>query len=36
MNGKEGFLADLFATHPPTTKRIELLQALAFQYSIYS
>lgn len=36
MNAKEGFLADLFATHPPTTKRIELLQALAFQYSIHS
>jgi heat shock protein HtpX len=34
MNGKEGFLADLFGTHPPTAKRIELLHALAFQYTL--
>jgi heat shock protein HtpX len=31
MNGKEGFFADLFATHPPTNKRIELLHALDLQ-----
>jgi heat shock protein HtpX len=31
MNGKEGFFADLFATHPPTDKRILLLHALALQ-----
>jgi heat shock protein HtpX len=33
MNNEEGFLADLFATHPPTKKRIELLQALTLQYT---
>ncbi len=29
MNRREGFWANLFATHPPTEKRIQLLQALA-------
>jgi len=33
MNGKEGFIADLFATHPPTDKRVELLESLAVQYA---
>jgi heat shock protein HtpX len=30
-NEREGFLADLFATHPPIGKRITLLKAMAFQ-----
>jgi heat shock protein HtpX len=30
-NEREGFLADLFATHPPIEKRITLLKAMAFQ-----
>ena len=28
LNAKEGWLADLFATHPPTAKRIFLLQSM--------
>jgi heat shock protein HtpX len=32
MNLKEGFLADLFATHPPLTRRITLLNAMAYKY----
>lgn len=32
MNLKEGKLADLFATHPPISKRITLLKAMAYQY----
>jgi heat shock protein HtpX len=31
VNEKEGFLADLFATHPPIQKRIMLLKAMAYQ-----
>ena len=30
-NEREGFLADLFATHPPIQKRITLLKAQAYQ-----
>lgn len=30
-NDREGFLADVFATHPPITKRITLLKAMAYQ-----
>lgn len=30
-NDREGFLADLFATHPPMKNRITLLRAMAFQ-----
>lgn len=32
-NDKEGFFADLFATHPPMKNRITLLKAMAFQES---
>ena len=32
-NDREGFLADLFATHPPMRNRIMLLRAMAFQQS---
>jgi heat shock protein HtpX len=31
VNRREGFLADLFATHPPITKRVMLLRAMAYQ-----
>ncbi len=31
INTKEGFAADLFATHPPISKRIAALRAMAFQ-----
>ena len=31
VNEKEGFLADLFATHPPIAKRIMLLRAMAYE-----
>jgi len=31
INEKEGFLADLFATHPPIRKRIMLLKGMAYQ-----
>ncbi len=31
VNEKEGFFADLFATHPPLRKRIMVLKALAYQ-----
>jgi heat shock protein HtpX len=31
VNSKEGFFADLFATHPPTHKRILFLNAMAYQ-----
>jgi heat shock protein HtpX len=30
-NDSEGFLADLFATHPPMRNRITLLKAMAYQ-----
>jgi heat shock protein HtpX len=32
-NDSEGFLADLFATHPPMRNRITLLKAMAYQES---
>lgn len=31
-NERESFLADLFATHPPIKKRIQILKAMAYQY----
>jgi len=31
INSKEGFWADLFATHPPMSKRILLLNAIAYE-----
>jgi len=31
MNDKEGFVAELFGTHPPLSKRIMLLKAMAYQ-----
>jgi heat shock protein HtpX len=31
MNAKEGFVAELFGTHPPISKRIMLLKAMAYQ-----
>ena len=31
INSREGFLADLMATHPPIHKRIVLLKAMAYQ-----
>ncbi len=33
INEKEGFWAELFATHPPIQKRIMLLKSMAYQYS---
>lgn len=33
VNEKEGFWAELFATHPPIQKRIMLLKSMAYQYS---
>ncbi len=32
MNSKEGFVAELFGTHPPIEKRILALDAMAYQY----
>ena len=32
MNVKEGFLAEVFGTHPPIAKRITLLKSMAYQY----
>lgn len=32
LNSKEGFLAELFGTHPPIEKRILALDAMAYQY----
>jgi heat shock protein HtpX len=32
VNVKEGFVAELFGTHPPIEKRILALQAMAYQY----
>jgi len=34
VNNKEGFWADLFATHPPIQKRIMFLRAMAYQNPI--
>ena len=31
MNAKEGFAAELFGTHPPMSKRITALEAMAYQ-----
>jgi heat shock protein HtpX len=31
LNGKEGFTAELFGTHPPMNKRIIALEAMAYQ-----
>jgi len=31
MNAKEGFFAELFGTHPPISKRIVQLKAMAYQ-----
>jgi len=33
INGKEGFLAEIFGTHPPISKRIILLHAMAYQHA---
>ena len=33
LNDKEGFVADLFATHPPINERIARLEAIAYQPS---
>ena len=33
LDDKEGFFADLFATHPPIRKRITLLKAMAYQHA---
>jgi heat shock protein HtpX len=33
LNEKEGFVADLFATHPPINERIARLEAIAYQPS---
>jgi heat shock protein HtpX len=32
FNAKEGFMAELFGTHPPISKRITLLKSMAYQY----
>lgn len=32
-NEREGFLADIFATHPPIAKRITLLKAMSYQHA---
>lgn len=32
MNMKEGFFAELFGTHPPISRRITLLKAMAYQH----
>jgi heat shock protein HtpX len=33
INAKEGFFAELFGTHPPISKRIMLLKAMAYQHA---
>lgn len=33
INGREGFFAEAFATHPPIRKRIALLKAMAYQHA---
>ena len=32
-NEKEGFFAELFGTHPPTSKRIMVLQAMSYEHA---
>jgi heat shock protein HtpX len=32
-NEREGFFADLFATHPPIFKRVAILKAMAYQHA---
>jgi heat shock protein HtpX len=32
VTGKEGYWADLFATHPPMVKRVSALREMAYQY----
>ena len=34
INAKEGFTAELFGTHPPISKRITLLKAMAYQDTV--
>ena len=36
INDREGFLADLFATHPPIKRRVMILSAMAYQNSVTS
>lgn len=36
VNDREGFLADLFATHPPIRRRVMILSAMAYQSSVTS
>jgi heat shock protein HtpX len=36
INEREGFFADLFATHPPVKRRIMLLSAMAYQSAVTS
>ncbi|MBP1653961.1 MAG: Zn-dependent protease with chaperone function [Bacteroidetes bacterium] len=36
VNDREGFLADLFATHPPIRRRIMILSAMAYQGGVTS
>jgi len=36
VNDREGFLADLFATHPPIRRRIKILSAMAYQNQVTS
>jgi Zn-dependent protease with chaperone function len=31
---REGFWSDLFATHPPMSKRIAILKHMAYQYHV--
>jgi heat shock protein HtpX len=33
INGKEGFFAEIFGTHPPISKRIMLLHAMAYEHA---
>ena len=36
LNSKEGFVAELFGTHPPIEKRVAVLHAMAYQYQTAS